>query len=337
MKTNMTAVANVTGSNIETTTVASAIVMNTNDLSHKKVRMSAPRKNDPDNTKKVGRIHAFVFHPRRAQLVGYLIKRPDVALMFRRDDMFVAFDGLEDIDGTLVVKDDPAFAGRTATKALKKTEGITLDDCIIWFGLPVITPDGVTLGVAENVEFDAQTGQVLFLELGQGATANTLLGRRRVPASMIRGFKRGQGARLYLTDDDDPESLGALVVDDAALSLEAEGGVAEKAGTATAVATDKAKRTYKKVVRKASDVSRKAEPKVKEATKAAGEAVQKGVFATGRQIARTEGMFSNFKKEFQRALNDDGEDTSANRSVSTVSEKSAAKSVAIKKDAKDGE
>lgn len=278
--------------------------MNTKDLSNKKVWTSRPTKNDPDAVKKVGRIHAFVFHPSKAQLVGFLVKRPDVALMFRREDMFVAhngFDLMEDDAGhqVIVVREDPQAQGRGATKAL----GLNLDKCVIWIGLPAMTPSGQSLGLVENVEFDQQTGRVSSVEVSQGATANTLLGRRNIPGSMMLGFRRGMGTKLYLTDDDDedPESLGAVIVDEAALDVPVEGGVAEKAGAATAVATDKAKKTYKKV-------SQKVKPKAQEASKAAGEAVQKGVYATGRQIARSKGMFGNFKDEFKKAMKGDDDE-----------------------------
>lgn len=282
--------------------------MNTKDLSNKKVWTSRPTKNDPDAVKKVGRIHAFVFHPSRPQMVGFLVKRPDVALMFRRDDMFVAYNGFELLDDgngheVIVVREEPQAQGRGATKAL----GINLDNCVIWMGLPAMTPKGQSLGMIENVEFDPATGMVKSVEVSQGATANTLLGRRVIPGNLMRGFKRGMGAKLFLTDDDaDPESLGAVIVDEAALGIPVEGGVAEKAGAATAVAADKAKTTYKKVVRKAAEVAPKAKEATKQATAAAGDAVQKGVYATGRQIARTEGMFGRFKDEFTKAMK--GED-----------------------------
>ena len=280
--------------------------MNTKDLSNKKVWTSRPTKNDPDAVKKVGRIHAFVFHPQRPQMVGFLVKRPDVALMFRRDDMFVAHNGFELLDDgsgheVIVVREEPQAQGKGATKAL----GVNLDNCVIWVGLPAMTPTGQSLGMIENVEFDQATGMVQSVQVSQGATANTLLGRRSIPGNMMRGFKRGMGTKLFLTDDDnDPESLGAVIVDEAAADIPVEGGVAEKAGAATAVATDKAKTTYKKVVRKVNE----AKPKAKEVTAAAGDAVQKGVYATGRQIARTEGMFGRFKDEFSKAMKGDGDD-----------------------------
>lgn len=274
--------------------------MNTKDLYNRKVWVSHPKKNNPDAVKKTGRIHAFVFHPSKPYLVGFLVKRPDIALMFHRQDMFVAFNGFDIFDKDIVLRDESDAVGRGATKAL----GVNLDQCTIWLGLPVLCENGTSLGHADNVEFDPQTGRVLSLSVSGGATANTLLGRRGIPGDMIKGFRHGRGAQLALTDDGDvdPAQLGAVIVDDEAAAVEASGGVAEKAGEATAVATDKAKKTYKKVVRKAKPVAADVAEKAGAAAKVADEAVQKGAFATGRQIARTEGMFSNFKKEFKRGM-----------------------------------
>ena len=82
----------------------------------------------------------------------------------------------------------------------------------------------------------------------------------------------------------------AMVVDDAAKDLVAEGGVAEKAGAVTAVAVDKVHTTVDK-----------AKPVVSEAAKKTGEVVNKGAYATGKQIAATKGMFSGFKEEYDKA------------------------------------
>ena len=68
-------------------------------------------------------------------------------------------------------------------------------------------------------------------------------------------------------------------------------------GAATAVASDKVQRNCKKV-------RTVAKPKVQEASKAAGEAVEKGVYATGKQIGRTKGMFKNFADEFKKGMNE---------------------------------
>lgn len=267
----------------------------TKDLTSRKVWVERPRKSDPDATKKVGRIRAFVFHPKEPRCVGLLIKRPDVALMFHRKPLFVAFNGFHIQDGDIVLNSDPTAKDKGACKAL----GIDLDECVVWVGLPAITQDGANLGYVDDVAFDAETGRVLRITLTQGATAKALLGQRMLTPDQICGFKRGIGTQLYMADDDDENALGALLVKDSAKEQAIEGGVAEKAGTATAVATDKVQRTYKKA-------KEQAEPKMKDAAKAAGEAVQKGAFATGRQIGRTKGMFQNFADEFKKGMN--GED-----------------------------
>lgn len=265
----------------------------TKDLSTRKVWTERPRKNDPDATKKVGRIHAFVFHPKEPRLVGFLIKRPDIALMFHRKDLFVAFNGWHVQDGDIVLNDDTGSKDRSACKEL----GINLDDCVIWVGLPAITQDGTQLGFVDSVSFDSETGRVCAVEISQGATANTLLGRRSLPPEDICGFKRGIGTRLYMADDDDDRALGALLVRDTAKDAPVVGGAAEKAGTATAIATDKVTRTYKKVKPKVQKAS-------KEASKTAGDAIEKGVYATGKQIGRTKGMFKNFANEFKKGMDE---------------------------------
>lgn len=260
-------------------------------MATRRVWTERPRKNDPDATKKVGRIRAFVFHPTEPRCVGFLVKRPDIALMFHRSDLFVAFNGFHLQGSDIVLNDDAGSKDRAACKAL----GINLDECVIWVGLPVLTEDGTTLGVVDDVIYDGQTGHVLRLEISQGATANTLLGQRIIPAEDVCGFRRGAGTQLAMADEGDEQALGALLVRDTAKAVQVEGGVAEKAGAATAVATDKVQRTYKKV-------RKVAKPKVEEASKAAGKAVEKGAFATGRQIGRTKGMFHNFADEFKKGM-----------------------------------
>ncbi len=270
-------------------------IVHTKDLYNRKIWFSRPRKNDPDAVKKLGRIRSWVFHPKDLRCVGFLVKRPDVALMFHRQDTFVAFNGFDIYDGDIVVKDEPGATDRSACKAL----GVNLDDCVLWIGLPVLTRDGTSFGLVGNVNYDAETGKIISLDVDSGATANALLGHLKIPAKDIIGFRRGKGVQLYITDDDDPESLGAIMVSDAVKNMTVEGGIAEKAGTATAVVADKAKKSAEKV-----------KPKVKQATKAAGKAVNKGAYVTGRQIARTQGMFGKFKDNFKSAMQDQESDDS---------------------------
>ena len=77
---------------------------------------------------------------------------------------------------------------------------------------------------------------------------------------------------------------------DGEIALPVEGGVAEKAGKATAVAMDKAHTAVDKV-----------KPVVSEAAEKTGEVINKGAYATGKQISKTKTMFSDFKSEYDKA------------------------------------
>ena len=239
-------------------------------------------------TKRIGKVRSFVFHPKERRLVGFMVKRPDLLWMFHRKDLFVSLDGFELDDGRIVLSDDAKTRDKAACKALD----VRLDDCVIWVGLPVVTESGDTLGTVGTVTFSLVTGKVDSFVVNTGATANALLGTRSVPADFIRGFKRGIGTALagqYEGDDETPV-LGAIMVDDAVADIAVEGGAAAKAGAATAVAMDKAHTAVDK-----------AKPKVSEAAHAAGDAVNKGAYAAGKQIGAATGMFSDFKKEYDKA------------------------------------
>lgn len=240
-----------------------------------------------NGTKRIGKVRRFVFHPKEKRCVGFIVKRPDLLWMFRRKDKFVSIDGYDIEDGRIVIRNVPEATDRSACKSL----GVNWDDCVLWMGLPVMTQDGQDLGLVGSVTFNRLTGTVDSLETNSGATSNALLGKRTIPASMVAGFKRGMGAALAKADGaDDEVELGAILVADEALDLPVEGGVAEKAGKATAVAIDKAHTAVDKV-----------KPVVSEAAEKTGEVINKGAFATGKQISKTKTMFSDFKSEYDKA------------------------------------
>lgn len=58
-----------------------------------------------------------------------------------------------------------------------------------------MSEDGESYGIVGNVTFNRLTGTVGCFETDNGATSNALLGKRTIPADMVRGFKRGMGAR----------------------------------------------------------------------------------------------------------------------------------------------
>ena len=241
-------------------------------------------------TKRIGKVRRFVFHPKEKRVVGFVVKRPDLLWMFRRKDLFVAVSGYEIEDGRIVVSNDPAATNRAACKAL----GVEWDACVLWVGLPVMTEDGDALGVVGSVTFDRKTGVVDSVTTDSGATANALLGKREIPANLVKGFRRGMGAALAQTGAEGEESeevvLGAILVAEEARDIAVEGGLAEKAGEATAVVVDKAHTAVDK-----------AKPVASAAAKKTGEVVNKGAYATGKQIAATKGMFSGFKEEYDKA------------------------------------
>lgn len=270
-------------------------------------------------TKRIGKVRRFVFHPKEKRVIGFVVKRPDLLWMFHRSDLFVPIDGYDLVDGRVVIRPDAATSG----KAYCKEVGLNWDDCVLWVGLPVMSEDGESYGYVGNVTFNRITGTVDCFETDNGATSNALLGKRTIPADMVRGFKRGVGAALaqmgaegYETDDE--VQLGAMLVSKQVADLDSEGGMAEKAGQATAVAVDKVHTTVDK-----------AKPVVSKAAEKTGEAVNKGAYATGKQISKSKHMFQDFKSEYDKAVAPSGgakkSSSSTKKSTSTAKKKSAPK------------
>ena len=55
--------------------------------------------------KRIGKVHSFIFHPHKRRVVGFTVKRPDIALMMHRPDLFVAFDGFDIQEGTMNLRE----------------------------------------------------------------------------------------------------------------------------------------------------------------------------------------------------------------------------------------
>lgn len=273
-----------------------------------------------NGTSNIGKVRRLVFHPRERRVVGFIVKRPDLALMFHRKDLFVSINGFDIVDGRVVVRQTPDATDKGACKAL----GIDWDTCVMWEGLPLMTESGETLGMVGTVTFDRATGAISTVTADAGATANTLLGTRVIPASYIKGFRRGIGVALVQQDeagaeqDEDEIELGAILVSDEAMKLVAEGSVAEKAGAATAVAVNKVNTTVK--------------PAVANAAKATTQAVGKGVRAVGKRAEETKDAFSGFKEEYDKARGAKGSDGGTSTVVKKASSaKPSSKTASAKK------
>ena len=312
----------------------------------------------------LGKVRSFVFHPTERRVVGIFVKRPDAALMFHRKDAFVRFGAfsLDEEGSGLLVSTAPDAMGARAERAA----GINLDECVLWWGMPVVNESGESLGYVNNIDFNWKTGAVNSIEVGSGGVAKTaLMGKISVEAKDILGFKRdfqnvqlagaGAGAGAAGADADagaagasadtgagagagtgavqsaqpsenekaapvgqpappspncedeawdDAEPCGAILVSKNVNRASNSGGLVQAAGKATA------KTKYKIRV-----VSKDARAKISEKTnitpQSASEAVNKASYTAGEkiggQLTEARSMFKNFKDEFNRAYNGEGE------------------------------
>jgi len=256
-----------------------------------------------DHAKHLGKVKCFVFHPNQKRCVGFVIKRPDVALMFHRDDLFVAFDSfkIED-DGDIFV---PDCEGTTGGKACERL-GIDFNTCVVWRGLPVVTESGETLGIVGDVLYDGQTGEVQTIKVDANASANALLGRKSISTELIYGFRVGIGKPLISTDkaaygDEVAEVCGGILVSNEARDIVTE-GLADKAGRKAGEVSVKAKTVVAQSKPKAQEFASTAKEAASKGAKTAGVAINKGAQVASKKLEETRSMFSAFKEEFDKGL-----------------------------------
>lgn len=217
-----------------------------------------PKRGKSKAFERLGKAHQAVFSPEGTRVVGFLVSRPDIAGMVKRPDVFVAFDALEPVEGGYrVTMGDEAFDDRA-----RKRLALDWDRCVMWTGMDAKTTKGKVLGYVGDSEFDPKTGEVASFLIGDGSVAESLVGSVRVPVSMLVGYERGW-----------------MIVTPEAAEQALTGGLAGKAGEATA----------------------RAKAEGAKAAEAAGRAVDKGSRALGKQLGRTKGMFGAFAEEFKKA------------------------------------
>ena len=272
-------------------------IVSTKELGNTRVileKIKKKRGEEYSEMRKYGKVRACVFHPSEKRCIGLLIKRPDLLLMFHRADCFVALSDIAITEDGIQLLDGPAGSGAAACRAI----GVNWDDCVIWEGMPVCLKDGELLGYAGNIKFDLYSGAVASFDIDAGATSAVLLGKKEVPARFILGFKRGVGPELsqYFQsaateeDEEGEPPVGALLVSDDVKSFTSSEGLAAKAGKLTGEAQVKVRETVDAV-----------KPVASKAAKATGEVVNKGAYATGKQISRAKGMFGAFMDEYKKA------------------------------------
>lgn len=223
----------------------------------------------PRDPKKIGKVHFPVFSPDGLRVVGFMVSPPDVVGMIKQPDRFVARDVIRIYEGVFAVPDAKDSFDAAAAKRL----GVDLDACIIWTGMDAVTVSGKALGYCADAEFDPKTGKVSMFSLTSGMAASALVGTIDMPASYLKGY-----------------SNGAMVVDDEAANIAFSGGVAAKAGEASAKIGVKVRSGAESLDQKGAD-----------AIKRSSATMEKGGRALGKQIGKTRGMFSNFANEFKKA------------------------------------
>lgn len=268
-------------------------------------------------TRKKGKISRAVFYPDSMRLAGFVLRRPDILLMFKRSDVFVAMDALA-IRGDHIVADNDADAWNQG--AFDRL-GLCFDECFMWEDMPIITTSGIELGGVRSLHFDASTGYVDSLEVSEGPAAHALTGDYEIPIDLVRGHH----------DD-------SLVVDDEAYGIEASGGLAAaagrgvaKAGKAVSDATAKAGEAVNRGAYALGGIIGDAKSHIQTAGKpdttksddtqydtntvtnkdssqsnevedeSTGEAA---AYAIGKQLGKTKGMFASFKGEFEKNLHE---------------------------------
>ena len=275
-------------------------MLTTKQLAGVRVYRAKERRNKEDKISRLGKVHQVVFAPDGHSIVGVTVRRPDIAGMIKQDDVFVALDALEPVaTGGLAIADREGATDKAAIKRL----GLDWDRCVIWVGMDVRTSDGKLLGYVSDVLFDAEQGTVRAFSCTDGGAASALVGDRRFGPAMVKGL-RGT----------------TMVVDPEVAHMEFSGGLAGRAGAATAQAKQKA-----------AELGEAASVQAARAGKAAGEAATKGGHALGRaighakaqvstgadaaklpsaesagdavskQLGRVRGMFADFKREFDEA------------------------------------
>jgi hypothetical protein len=142
--------------------------------------------------------------------------------------------------------------------------------------MALVTGDGTKVGTIDAVEYDERSGELMALEVTDGATAKALLGVTKIPRELIIGYKDGR-----------------VLAKRAASGIQTEGGLAAKAGEQTAVVANAVKVRTESAVKTAGDVTKKA-------GKMADKALDSGSKALGKQLGRTKGMFKAFKDEYDK-------------------------------------
>lgn len=273
--------------------------INSADWIGKKIFVETEEDDEQVCVNQIGRIHFFVFDG--LSFVGVLIKRPDVAMMFRRKDIFVSCGNFYIADDTFIVKADYD----SKSKKFLRDRQIKLDCTVVWDGMDVKTQSGEFLGAVDCVSFDTDTAEVDSILVSAGATSNALLGKREIPKSLLCGFSDG-GVKLVRATDASSDTSGFILVSDEAKDIPLSGGAVTAAAKTSVAASVAAKKA-------AHDFSESAKPKIENAKVAAGDLSVKAASAVGKKYEESKLGILGFGREFKNALNESRDDDSSDK------------------------
>lgn len=262
----------------------------------------------------IGKIREVVFFPDRKRVAGFITKRSDFLLMFKRRGHFISIDGYYLYEGLAFARPQKGSLDDAAYDAL----GLEPENCVQWLGLPVVTEDGQSVGVVSDVSFIHMNGEVESIKVTPGSLGKLLQGSRTIPTDLIEGFRKDVGTTLALAEKHKESDTGveagggrskaasrdeaadssdeascpptAILVSNEALDIEIEDGVVSKAG----------KRVSEMASNAGVDTAAVSE-KARSAAGVAGEVAKGAAVATGKQLKKTKGMLSAFKEEYDKA------------------------------------
>ena len=286
----------------------------------------AQKKGKSDDNRRIGKVRRFVFHPSEKRVIGFIVKRPDLALMFHRSDVFVALDHASFTDDGVIVD----LSGAATDEKARARLGVEWAKCLLWLGMQVITEDGEEVGRVGDVTFEAEGGRVVNIRRNEGLAARWLIGVEVIPAQLIRGFRFGVGSKIAdyqngdAADGEDENAdaaetnQGAIVVADEVRDLVPEGGLAQKAGDASARAIVRGKDALADAKERGGDIAARATqaaqdareemaPQMNELGEKAGDTLNRGAFVAGRQLGRASHMFADFMDEYRKARDGENE------------------------------
>ena len=242
--------------------------------------------------KSYGRLHFVVFLPKEKTCAGFLVKRPDVAWMFRRKDLFIPLDACVSAEYEFIFNGQDYTVG---SEALKKKK-INIDACIIWDGMYAVTKSGKLIGQISSVVFSKNDGKIVKVMIGSTNRARDLLyGKIALPSSYVEGFrfvKPEAFKKLGIEKEDICE--GVIVLKDEVADIIVEKGLIYQASSTASKVTAKIKAETEQM---ASTIQKQ--------TKKIQKSVDSGAYAAGEKLSGLTGMFSEFKEEYKKASQGD--------------------------------